>query len=213
MTYLLSAHLMWLVGGKWTVAREERIRSKNPLQLIITYKALTLEGIQYLSACSFAVFVILKSTGAITFGCSDVLNVRLSHVAEDEARDGTRLGILFAMFGLGCLIGPLVSDRFVSMKRPRSILGACVIAFALLSMGFAGMGLSTSFHSVCFSTVIRGCGSSVLWINSTLLLQVMRRYEKIQFVVRLSDAALTFIYLGFITEIHTGRYARKSHER
>jgi hypothetical protein len=173
ITYLLSAQLMWLVGGKWNVAKEESISIANPLQLIIAYKVLTYEGIQYLSKCSFAIFVTLKSTGAVTFGCSDVLNVRLSHKADDEARDSTRLGVLFAMFGLGCLIGPLISDRFVSMKRPRSILGACVIAFAVLSMGFAGIGLSRSFHSVCISTVIRGCGSSVLWINSTLLLQVM----------------------------------------
>jgi hypothetical protein len=163
---------MWLVGGEWSVATEQ-ISSTNPLQLVTKFKALIFEGIQYLSTCSFAMFVILKTSGSIIIGCADVLNVRLSHIKEDEARDSERLGILLAMFGLGFLIGPLVSERFVTIKRPRSILGACVIAFALLSLGFVGMGLSTSFHCVCFSTVIRGCGSSVLWINSTLLLQVI----------------------------------------
>lgn len=184
---------MWLVGGKWNVAKDERISNANPLQLIIAYKVLTYEGIQYLSRSSFAIFVTLKSTGAVTFGCSDVLNVRLSHKADDEARDSTRLGILFAMFGLGCLIGPLISDRFVSMKRPRSIHGACVIAFAVLSMGFAGMGLSRSFHSVCISTVIRGCGSSVLWINSTLLLQKYSQEDMLGRVMSVDLALCTLI--------------------
>jgi MFS family permease len=165
---------MWLVGGKWSVAKD-RIISINPFQLIAQYKILAVEGIQYLSTCSFAMFVILKSSGAVVMGGADVLNVQLSHRAEDEARDSTRLGILLAMFGLGFLIGPLVSDRFVSMKQPHRILCACVISFALLSIGYIGMGMSTSFHCVCISTVVRGSGSSVLWINSTLLLQVMNK--------------------------------------
>jgi MFS family permease len=163
---------MWLVGGEWTVAKG-CVHSHNPIQLLIEYRDLILEGVHYLATCSFAMLVTLKSSCAIIIGGADVLNVQLSHQAEDEDRDSTRLGILLAMFGLGFFIGPLVSDRFISMKQPRSILGACVIGFALIFMGFIGMGLSTSFHSICFSTVIRGSGSSVLWINSTLLLQVM----------------------------------------
>ena len=176
LTYLLSAVLMWQVGGKWSVGEADSNHttplSFSPIQLINTYKAMTMDGIRYLATCPFALFVLIKSSGSITFGSTDVLNVRLSHVPGDDAGDSRRLGILFAVMGVGCLLGPLVAERFVDMKRPRSMLGACVIAFALLSFGFAGIGLSSSFSSICLFTGVRGLASAIMWVNSTLLLQV-----------------------------------------
>jgi hypothetical protein len=202
---------MWLVGGEWTVAKG-CVHSHNPFQLLIEYKDLVLEGFHYLTTCSFAILITLKSSCAIIIGSADVLNVQLSHNAEDEDRDSTRLGILLAMFGLGFFIGPLVSDRFVSMKQPRSILGACVLSFSIIFMGFLGMGLSTSFHSICISTVIRGSGSSVLWINSTLLLQVKCKEELLGCPKLSQDHTHILMSCLSTVEIFTGRHARKSHE-
>ncbi len=77
---------MWLVGGEWTVAKG-CVHSHNPFQLLIEYKDLVLEGFHYLTTCSFAILITLKSSCAIIIGSADVLNVQLSHNAEDEDRD------------------------------------------------------------------------------------------------------------------------------
>jgi len=191
MTYMVSAVLMWLVGGEWTVVKET-LTSRNPFQLIITFKNLTVEGVQYLSSCSFSILVLLKSSGSLTFGSTDVLNVQLSRVVGDETGDNKRLGILFAMMGLGCFIGPIGAERCISMKKPRSILASCVISLGILSFGFSGMGFSSSFQSICFFMAVRGGASSVIWINSTLLLQKFSRKDMLG---RVFSVDLTFCTL------------------
>eukprot|EP00590_Aulacoseira_subarctica_P002029 CAMPEP_0172434674 /NCGR_PEP_ID=MMETSP1064-20121228/70758_1 /TAXON_ID=202472 /ORGANISM="Aulacoseira subarctica , Strain CCAP 1002/5" /LENGTH=276 /DNA_ID=CAMNT_0013182909 /DNA_START=795 /DNA_END=1622 /DNA_ORIENTATION=- len=176
MTYFFSAALMWLVDGKWSVNKES-MTSTHPANLIITCHNLIAEGLQYLSTCSFGLFVFLKSSAFITSGATDVLNVQLSHLADDETGDSRRLGILFAMVGIGSFIGPLIAERYVIMKQPRSILAACVVSLGILSFSFAGMGVSSSFQSICFFTAIRGMGTSTMWINSSLLLQKFSRKD------------------------------------
>lgn len=61
-----------------------------------------------------AAFTLIKASGAIVWGASDVLQVRFSNLPSMQSLgdSSTTLGLLFASIGLACFIGPIVSNRF-----------------------------------------------------------------------------------------------------
>lgn len=190
---------MWLVGGEWSGAEEEQSNDQNTSLSIgkawSTFKSMTIEGISYLWNSSFGVFVLIKASGALSLGSADVLNVSLSHIQEDDDGDEKRLGILFAMTGIGCLLGPIATEKIADLRNTGAMICASFIGIAFMTISFAlissvdsikmnfphfpilrllcaDSGGSFKFAFVCVCTFLRGVGSSIMWVNSTLLLQV-----------------------------------------
>jgi hypothetical protein len=138
------------------------------------FKSMTVDGAQYLRSCFFGTLVFLKFSGGLVFGASDVLNVALSEqaLADDFVSEPSqRLGILFAVVGVGCLVGPLIAEPFVDLERPMSLQLSCVVSFGIMAVGLYGWGIFASFWPLCVFAFIRAAGSSINWINSSLLLQ------------------------------------------
>ena len=117
---------------------------------------------------------------------------------QEEEEDAFRLGLLFAGVGIGCLLGPLIAERYTNMQRPETLQFACITAIGVSAMACLGMGgmswfvpnennsqetrngtLSSFssplpwsvFGSLCVLTCLRAMGVSAVWINSSLLLQ------------------------------------------
>lgn len=75
--------------------------------------------------------------------------------------------------GIGCLIGPIVANStFVDGNKPYTMQIACIAAMAFMSIGWFGIANATSFNVICAFTAFRTMGSALIWLNSTLLLQV-----------------------------------------
>ena len=189
-----------LIGGKWdasvpatltTIDAEGSNSLSSSLQLkpspIQLLKDMIVGGAIYIKSSKFWPIVFIKLTGSIIYGGADVLNVSFSEEVEDEnghlyvdendkSGNSERLGALFFCVGFGCLIGPIISDYWTSMKNHMSILNACVIAFAVEAIGCLGMGYFQPFYLACVFTVIRAAGSSIAWIDSSVLLQVCTIY-------------------------------------
>jgi hypothetical protein len=168
MTYLLSAYLMSQVGGKWNVSSDELHESPGTPWMQMSGKVS--KGVSYTRTSFFGALVLLKFSSALLFGAIDVLNVSFSERGSDERRSA-RLGLLFAIPGIGCMIGPLVADRYTNMAQPKTIQLACVYSFALTVFGLLMMGLFRQFWLIGLFTGIRAMGSAIVWINSSLLLQ------------------------------------------
>ena len=136
------------------------------------------EVLQYLSMCGFGLLVLLQPCASAVWGSSDVLNTSYAHVDNDEADTSRRLGLLSSSVGLGCLIGPLLTNSLLDVDPPRKLQALCVWAFAWMALGWWGLSLvdEDDFFYVCFYTFVRNIGSGVLWIDSTLLLQVRHSY-------------------------------------
>lgn len=81
------------------------------------------------------------------------------------------LGVIFAVVGLGCFLGPVALNAFVP-PRPAPLLWACAGSFALLFLGSLMMTFAGSLAMVLASTFVRAVGSASLWIYSSLLLQL-----------------------------------------
>jgi len=165
MTYLLSALLMIRVGGTYNVSTNES--KESPWSII---RGMIFGGVHYLRTSFFGGLVFLKLSGGLMYGGIDVLNVSFAERGGEEGKSA-RLGILFATMGIGNLIGPLVADRFTDMTQPRSIQLACLYGFAVSVFGLFMMSLFRPFWVICVLSGVRAMGSTIVWINSSLLMQ------------------------------------------
>jgi MFS family permease len=80
------------------------------------------------------------------------------------------LGLLYSVFGLGAVVGPvllnLVNDGSVRRMRRLVIVGSACIACGLL-----GLALAPSLPAAALAIGIRGIGGSTNWTFSTIILQ------------------------------------------
>merc|ERR1711935_698965 len=105
------------------------------------FKNMTINGIEYLRTSCFGVLVLLKATGALSWGAADVLNVSFSSENPHEGFlfDSTqRLGILFCFMGVGCILGPIIVEPFLDMNHTYTIQLSCIVSYFLITIGYAG---------------------------------------------------------------------------
>jgi hypothetical protein len=155
-----------MVRGSYNVS-DEKEEKASPLE---QFKSMTVDGARYLVSSYFGALVFLKATGALAYGACDVLNVSFSEQG-DPTDSNMKLGVLFSLSGIGCVLGPLIAEPFMNVDRPRSVQLSCVIAFGVSALGYLGWTFPSPFLSICVFALIRAAGSSTIWINSTLLLQ------------------------------------------
>ena len=174
LSYVLSAWLLWLMGGVWNAAALENKQNNSTLSWSSRIVGMTIEGIQYMRASPYGALVLIKLSGALMFGASDVMNAAFAEV--DNELQSERLGMLFACVGIGAMLGPLLSDPYVDMNRLITVQRLCVASFGVMTIGYVGIGASSTFLMKCFWTILRASGMAVSWIDSTLLLQVRLLY-------------------------------------
>lgn len=178
-TYILSAVVMSNVRGSFCVSDDSKSISETKKPLLLTTRIASfssfsrkiVELTKYLFSCGFGPLVFLKSSGALTWGASDVLNVSISHIDGDEVASSKRLGMMYSSVGLGCIIGPILSNCFTDIKKPETLQLACIVAISFLISGWLGLANVNNFTAICMFCSIRTIGSSIIWINSSLLLQ------------------------------------------
>ena len=122
-----------------------------------------------------------------------MLNMAYAHVVDDEAATSERLGILFTCLGAGCFVGPMLANFFTNPERPATLQMVCVAGIAFMMSGWIGFSQSSSFSLFCFFSLVRGIGSSIIWVNSSILLQRLAAQEILGRVLAL-DFALMMIF-------------------
>lgn len=176
-TYLLSAIVMSRVKGDFNVHetttkdKEDEDKKGNPVKNVL---GMIRELILFLRSCGFASLIFLKATGCLIWGSADVLNVAFAHVENDEAESSRRMGLIFSSVGMGCVLGPALANcTIVDGKKPSSLQLAIVIGLLFMTAGWAGVAFNShSFWKICLFTSVRTVGSAMIWLFSTLLLQV-----------------------------------------
>ena len=176
-------------------------RCLNPLRSLLE---MSRELFVYLSTCGFGMLVFMKASGTVTWGSEDVLNVLLTMVPDDEEESSRRLGILYSCQGVGSLLGPILANTFIiDGNSPHTMQFACISAFAVVIMGWVGIANSPNFKLVCFFTFVRCLGGSIIWINSTLLLQNLTSADMLGRVIAYDSTFASFFEagIGFISGI------------
>ena len=85
----------------------------------------------------------------------------------------TGLGLIYAMVGIGTGLGPILARYFTGDNEAR-LRKAVAAGYLMGATGVFIVSPLSSFSVVLFGTLLRGFGSSLIWVFSTqLLLQIV----------------------------------------
>ena len=160
---------------------------------------------------ALCVYAALKACGASVWGTADILNVRFAALPRMQlGGSSVTLGLVFAGVGVGSLIGPLLGDAYTP-QRQAPLLRACALSLAVVGTSFALLAAAPSAGRAGLvlllgGTAYRNMGSSVLWIYSTLLLQlrappaVLGRLFMLEQAVQTAVAAVVTAAAGAVVD-------------
>jgi len=114
--------------------------------------------------------VLVKAMGQI--GSVDILNaVYAAHVFHYGQDGALTLGLMFAFFGLGAIIGPLVGNA-VGVRSVRTLQVAINLGFLCLPLAWLILGVAPTLPLALVGLTLRGIGGSINWTYSDVLIQM-----------------------------------------
>ena len=166
-TYLVSALLIASVRFPRRPAR--------PKTKLTIGKALgitdTIEGVRYVwqRPHVFALMMVKPAWG-VGGGILTLLAVFGERIFPINGKAALGIGILYAGRGIGTAIGPITVRRFSGEDR-ETMQTAIGLAFLVGGFGYIMFGSATNFVLALLVLMLAHAGGSVLWVNSTVLLQ------------------------------------------
>ncbi len=113
---------------------------------------------------------LVKAMGQV--GSFDIISALYAARVFHEGQDGaTTLGLMFTAFGLGSVIGPIISNWLGDSSTVwlrRAILGG----FACMPLAWLIVGVAPTLPIALVGCILRGAGGSVNWTYSDVLLQM-----------------------------------------
>ena len=167
ITYLASAALIY---GLRLPQRPPRPKTKLTLAKAMGVTD-TLEGISYVrTRPRVLALMLVKFAWGLGGGILSLLAVFGDQVFRlgDTAARG--IGALYAARGVGTAMGPLLARRVGGESRG-AMQKAIGISFIAGGVFYILFGLTTSFWLALLTVALAHMGGSVLWVNSTVLLQ------------------------------------------
>ncbi|HKC64958.1 MAG TPA: MFS transporter, partial [Pyrinomonadaceae bacterium] len=167
LTYLVSA---WLVASVHFPRRPKRVKSKLTVGRALGITD-AIEGARYVRERPrvFALLMVKPAWG-MGGGILTLLAVFGEKIFPVGRNAATGIGILYAARGIGTAIGPIAMRRFAGETRA-SMQKAIGIAFLMGGVFYAAFGGATNFVLALLLLMIAHMGGSIVWVNSTVLLQ------------------------------------------
>ena len=113
---------------------------------------------------------LVKAMGQV--GSFDIITaLYAAHIFREGQEGATTLGLMFTAFGVGSVIGPLISNRLGDSSvvwLRRAILGG----FVCMPLAWLIVGTAPALPVVLAGCVLRGAGGSINWTYSDVLLQM-----------------------------------------
>jgi len=203
-TYLLSAAL---IASIRVPKRKKRERQKLSLGRLLGITE-TIDGIRYVKDRPRVLALLLvKPAWGLGGGILTLLAVfgeRIFPVGKGAAGG---IGVLFTARGIGTAVGPIVARR-ISGEGNRRMQTSIGIAFLIAGIFYIAFGSATSFVFALIVLGIAHCGGSILWVNSTVILQrrVEDSFRGRVFAAELALLTLTMAASNYVTGELLDRY-------
>src|SRR5215212_5778795 len=129
------------------------------------------DGLKYVRKnLDVGLVTLVKAMGQV--GSFDIIAaLYAAHVFRQGQEGATTLGLMFTAFGVGAVIGPLISNRFGNSSTiwlRRAILGG----FVCMPLAWLIVGIAPALPIVLAGCILRGVGGSINWTYSDVLLQM-----------------------------------------
>ena len=167
MTFVLSAVLVVSIVIPETPRSEigqEKREVKDKSQR--TFR----DGIRYLLKHPEAAAALFVKSGLSITSSDAVLIIFGTQVFVLGDQGITSMAILWAAFGFGAIIGPLITNRF-SDDSVRVLRRLIIVGFTLITVGWLLWGLAPSLEFLVLAVIVRAMGGSVNWTYSSVIIQ------------------------------------------
>lgn len=167
LSYLASAALIATVR---LPKRAPRMKSKLTVSRALGI-ADTMEGARYVKERPRVLALLLvKSAWGLGGGILALLAVYGEKIFPVRGSGATGIGVLYAARGIGTAIGPIAARR-IAGESPRTMQKAIGIGFFIGGVFYIAFGAATNFTLALIVLMLAHTGGSILWVNSTVLLQ------------------------------------------
>jgi len=154
------------------------------------------DGLRYLAAHPVTAAVLgVKCMGA-GFAIVDTFLVLYATRVFPLGEGGSgSLGLLWACFGIGALLGPILLNlaNDGTVRRMRRLI---VASSALVTLGMASLGAAPALAVAALAIVVRGMGGATSWTYSTIVLQKSVPDRLLGRVFAIDLALLTLVAAG-----------------
>ena len=118
-------------------------------------------------------YTTMKASGGFIWAPADVLNLKWSENEALQIRGDQplTLGMSYAFVGIGCIFGPLLSNKFLGNEQGE-LITVVVISIGSLGVGYLFWTFASSVWTVYLGNLFRSAASAAIWIKSTILLQL-----------------------------------------
>jgi len=197
LTYLVSA---MLVAAVRFPRRPARVKSKLTLRKALGITDM-FEGARYVRQRPrvFALMMV-KAAWGVGGGILALLAVFGEKIFPAGRTAAAGIGILYAARGIGTAIGPIAMRRFAGETRA-TMQKAIGIAFLIGGVFYVAFGSATNYALAIIALMIAHAGGSILWVNSTVLLQhtVEDNFRGRVFAAELALFTLTMAASNYVT--------------
>ena len=128
------------------------------------------DGIRYLLKHPEAAAALFVKMGISITSSDTVLIIYGTQVFVLGEQGITSMAILWAAFGCGAIIGPLITNRF-SDSSVRMLRRLIIAGFVMIALGWLLWGLAPSLELLVLAVVVRAMGGSVNWTYSSVIIQ------------------------------------------
>ena len=191
LTFVASAILISVVRFP---KRAKREKSKTTVRKALGISD-TIEGVRYVKHRSRVLaYLLVKPAWGMGGGILTLLAVFGERIFPVGGQAATGIGVLFMARGIGTAVGPMLARRWTGETR-RQMQMAIGIAFLVGGVFYIAFGISSSFAFALVFLAIAHMGGSILWVFSTVLLQLSVE-DKFRGRVFATEAALTTLTMA-----------------
>jgi MFS family permease len=144
-------------------------------------------------------YLLVKPAWGVGGGILTLLAVFGERIFQVGGKTATGIGVLFTARGIGTAIGPIVVRRWVGETR-KQMQVSIGVAFLIAGAFYIAFGASRNFGLALVFLAIAHAGGSILWVFSTVLLQlnVEDRFRGRVFATELALVTLTMAASNYI---------------
>src|SRR6266536_3610689 len=161
-SFLASAALVLSITGQFRT---------SPIHTLESGWQNFVDGMNYVRKnLDVGLVTVVKALGQV--GSFDIITaLYAAHVFRLGQEGATTLGLMFTAFGVGAVLGPLISNRLGNSSTVwlrRAILGG----FVCMPLAWLIVGVAPALPIVLLGCILRGAGGSINWTYSDVLLQM-----------------------------------------
>ena len=168
ITFVISTFFVWQIVYDW----EPALSAEKGLGAGIQQY---LDGLRYLQRERDVLMVaLLKGAVALAvIGGAQIVQVGFAEKIFPLGKaGGLSLGLMFASFGVGTGLGPLVARQIVGDGQ-RAMRWTISSGFAITGLGMAIVGIAPVLGVVLLGMAIRGIGIGIIWVFSSALMLLL----------------------------------------